>query len=349
MLRKKCSTRDPTRVGAGLVVGLYRYLTSALALPTRLLAYIAGFGGGKERGILLLEDATRDPRTRADAKAALMLIYSREGRHSDVVTLAREMRTEFPRNRLFLLEEGAAAIRAGRPAEAEAALTQGLMELDRDTRLKVPGERAYWLYKRGLARVILRNLEGARSRSRDGPAVAADGLGERPNPPGARQGCGSARPSSGRGHRVPCGAEACVTRTATRSARPKRPGGSDIPSENRTVRRLELHRLSNGFPQKVDLDRRHLLRPLRHVFDGGRRRGHLLRREPHRHEIVDDHGCKPRVRRHQSDVQGTEAAVRDRLRTSARKPRARSPRFRRRPSSRATSGFRRGIRTRSGS
>jgi hypothetical protein len=26
----------------------------------------------------------------------------------------------------------------------------------------VPGERAYWLYKRGLARVIQRNLDGAR-------------------------------------------------------------------------------------------------------------------------------------------------------------------------------------------
>jgi hypothetical protein len=92
-----------------------------------------------------------------------MLIYSREGRHGDVVTLARELRTEFPRNRLFLLEEGAAAIRAGRPADAEAVLTQGINQLDKDARPRVPGERAYWLYKRGLARVILRNLEGARS------------------------------------------------------------------------------------------------------------------------------------------------------------------------------------------
>ncbi|HYN10195.1 MAG TPA: hypothetical protein VES67_22605 [Vicinamibacterales bacterium] len=156
-------TRDPTRVGAGLVVGLYRYITSALALPTRLLAYVVGFGGGKERGIKLLEEATRDPGTKFDAKAALMLVYSREGRHGDVVTLAREMRTEFPRNRLFLLEEGAAAIRAGRAADAEVTLTRGLQEFDKDTRPKMPGERAYWLYKRGLARVILRHLDTARA------------------------------------------------------------------------------------------------------------------------------------------------------------------------------------------
>jgi tetratricopeptide (TPR) repeat protein len=155
--------KDPSRVGAGLVVGLYRYLISALALPTRLFAYVVGFGGGKEKGIEMLEAAIRDPHTRIDAKTALMLVYSREGRHGDVVTLARELRTEFPRNRLFLLEEGAAAIRAGRAADAEATLTQGINGLDQDARPKVPGERAYWLYKRGLARVILRKLDGARS------------------------------------------------------------------------------------------------------------------------------------------------------------------------------------------
>src|SRR6185503_6926651 len=96
-------------------------------------------------------------------KTALMLVYSREARHGDVVRIAQELRTEFPRNRLFVLEEGAAAIRAGRAAEAEVTLTAGLRQLDADTRPKIPGERAYWLYKRGLARVILRQLDGART------------------------------------------------------------------------------------------------------------------------------------------------------------------------------------------
>ena len=156
-------TQDPSRVDAALIVGLYRYLVSALALPTRLLAYVAGFGGGKEKGISLLQDAMRDPSTRADAQTALMLIYSREGRHGEVIDLARELRTEFPRNRLFILEEGAAAIRAGRAADAEAVLTRGLAEFDKDVRPKTPGERAYWLYKRGMARVILRRVEPARA------------------------------------------------------------------------------------------------------------------------------------------------------------------------------------------
>ena len=123
-------------------------------LATRVVAYVAGFGGGKEKGIALLEAATTRPGVaRVDAEAALMLIYSREGRHNEVVRITRLLQTEYPKNRLFVLEEGAASIRAGRGPEAEAALTRGLEMLARDKRPRVPGEEALWLYKRGLARL----------------------------------------------------------------------------------------------------------------------------------------------------------------------------------------------------
>ena len=148
-------TKDPSRVGAGLIVGTYRYLVSTFNFGMRAIAYIAGFGGGKEKGISLLEAAARDPEARVDASAALMLIYSREGRHEDVIRIARELSVEFPRNRLFVLEHGAAAIRAGKGTEADTALTRGLEMMRRDTRPKVPGEEALWLYKRGLARLNL--------------------------------------------------------------------------------------------------------------------------------------------------------------------------------------------------
>ncbi len=42
---------DPRRKEAGLIVGTYRYVVSTLSLPMRVLAYAAGFGGGKERGL----------------------------------------------------------------------------------------------------------------------------------------------------------------------------------------------------------------------------------------------------------------------------------------------------------
>ena len=147
--------RDPSRLAAGLIVGTYRYIVSALSLPTRVLAYIVGFGGGKEKGIQLIERAAQTAENHVDARAALMLIYSREGRHDDVVRIAGELYEEFPRNRLFLLEQGAAAVRAGRAAEADGLLTRGIAQFEADRRDKVPGERAIWHYKRGTARLNL--------------------------------------------------------------------------------------------------------------------------------------------------------------------------------------------------
>jgi hypothetical protein len=69
--------RDPKRVGAGVVVGTYRYLVAGLALPSRMIAYMMGFGGDKERAINLLQAATRDPSAEVEAKLALILILVR--------------------------------------------------------------------------------------------------------------------------------------------------------------------------------------------------------------------------------------------------------------------------------
>ena len=153
--------RDPSRVGAGTIVGTYRYAVAGLGMATRMLAYVAGFGGDKDRGIALIEAASRVPESRFEARTALVLIYSREGRHDDAYRLLGEMALEYPKNRLLILEQGAAAIRAGKAAAAEELLTRGLDALDRDNRRKMPGERALWLYKRGVARVSLNRRPAA--------------------------------------------------------------------------------------------------------------------------------------------------------------------------------------------
>ena len=49
---------DPARKDAELVVGTYRYVVSTLSLPLRMMAYVAGFGGGRERGIQALTEAS---------------------------------------------------------------------------------------------------------------------------------------------------------------------------------------------------------------------------------------------------------------------------------------------------
>jgi Flp pilus assembly protein TadD len=148
-------SRDPTRVSAGLIVGTYRYIVATQPILVRFFAYLAGFAGGKDKALALLEAASHDPMSRVDAKTALVLIYSREGRHGEAMRLAGELAAELPRNRQFVLEQGAAAIRAGRAGEADAILTRGLAAFDKDPRRKLPGELALWLYKRGLARLNL--------------------------------------------------------------------------------------------------------------------------------------------------------------------------------------------------
>src|SRR5712671_3773587 len=40
---------QPQRKDAGLIIGTYRYIVAALSLPLRMVAYVAGFGGGKEK------------------------------------------------------------------------------------------------------------------------------------------------------------------------------------------------------------------------------------------------------------------------------------------------------------
>lgn len=153
--------RAPTRHEAGLIVGTYRYAVAVLSFPKRWLAYIAGFGGGKERGIEMIQQAATVPLTATDARLALVLVYSREGRQSDALNLLTGLMKDYPENRLMQLEAASAAWRAGRADLSEQLLTSGLARHDADPRPKGPGERALWIYKRGMARVSLNHLDQA--------------------------------------------------------------------------------------------------------------------------------------------------------------------------------------------
>jgi tetratricopeptide (TPR) repeat protein len=146
---------SPTRRDAGLIVGTYRYIVSALAMPVRWAAYVAGFGGGKEQGMKLIEAAAEYPsESQADARFALVLVYNRERRFDDAVRQLAKLMDQYPRNRLLWLEAGATALRAGRGADADRFLTDGVNRLAEDTRVRMFGEEALWFYKRGAARAL---------------------------------------------------------------------------------------------------------------------------------------------------------------------------------------------------
>jgi tetratricopeptide (TPR) repeat protein len=154
---------NPARKDAGLVVGTYRYIVAAMSLPVRLMAYVAGFGGGRERGLQMIEEAAAyaGP-TQTDARFALLLLYNRERRFDDAMRVVGDLQKQYPRNRQLWYEAGATQIRAGRFEQAESVLSEGIRRFDADRRERMFGEEALWRYKRGVARARLGRIDAAR-------------------------------------------------------------------------------------------------------------------------------------------------------------------------------------------
>jgi tetratricopeptide (TPR) repeat protein len=152
----------PRRRDAALIVGTYRYLVAAMSMPVRMVAYIAGFGGGRERGIGLVEQAAAFPGdNQTDAGLALVLLYNRERRYEEALKQLAALRARHPTNRLLWLESGATALRAERYAEADRFLSDGIALLTKDQRPRMFGENAVWYGKRGAARAALGRVDEA--------------------------------------------------------------------------------------------------------------------------------------------------------------------------------------------
>ena len=153
---------DPTRKDAALIVGMTRHAVAALSLPLRVIAYLAGFDGNSAAGIRLVEEAARYPgETRRNALFMLVLLYNREARYDGALSVIRELQDRYPRNRLLWLEAGNTLLRAGRPAEARAALDAGLARLAVDTRPRAPGEESRWRLALGSSLAALNDFPSA--------------------------------------------------------------------------------------------------------------------------------------------------------------------------------------------
>jgi tetratricopeptide (TPR) repeat protein len=154
---------DPARKDAGLIVGTYRYVVSALSLPIRVMAYVAGFGGDKALGLRMIEEAAAYPSlTQTDAKFALLLLYNREKQFDAAMRVVLDLQRQYPRNRQLWYEAGTTLIRAGRYQQAEDMLNEGIKKRDADKRERMFGEDALWHFKRGVARARLGRLDVAR-------------------------------------------------------------------------------------------------------------------------------------------------------------------------------------------
>lgn len=165
---------DPRRKDAGLVVGTYRYIVATLALPLRWFAYVAGFGGGKERGLAMIEEAAAyGGDNQDDARFALILLYNRERQYDDALKQLERLRSRYPRNRLVWLESGSTCLRARRLQDAERFFREGFARFAADSRERMFGEEALWYYKRGAVRAALGRDADANEDLRN--AVSAEG------------------------------------------------------------------------------------------------------------------------------------------------------------------------------
>lgn len=163
----------PDRKDAGLIVGMYRCAVAELSVVPRLLAYLSGFGGDRQAGLRLVEEAARQPSdVQPNALFTLVVLYNRAGRYDAALDVIQQLQARYPRNRLLRLEAGGTALRAKRFAEARRWLEEGLAQLAGDPRPKAPGEIARWHYTYGATLVALGDRELADRELREALAGA---------------------------------------------------------------------------------------------------------------------------------------------------------------------------------
>jgi tetratricopeptide (TPR) repeat protein len=81
-------------------------VVGALPLPFKFLIGFAGITGSKSKGLeMLTDDGNRGPITNVEARTTISLFLRREGRYKEAIQVVRKLKSEYPRDYLFSLEE----------------------------------------------------------------------------------------------------------------------------------------------------------------------------------------------------------------------------------------------------
>jgi tetratricopeptide (TPR) repeat protein len=97
---------DPDYIDAKLVVGVYDYVVGALPLPFKFLIGFIGITGSKSRGLeMLTDDGNRGFVTNIEARTTIALFLRREARYKEAIEVVRGLKSQYPRDYLFCLEE----------------------------------------------------------------------------------------------------------------------------------------------------------------------------------------------------------------------------------------------------
>jgi tetratricopeptide (TPR) repeat protein len=105
-LHARITELDPSNYDARLIQGSYDYIIGSLPTLYRMLGFLAGFHGDKERGMETLRQVTEKGKFNAiDAKIFLCAIYRREERWQAAGPILDELIRRFPRNFLLRFEQ----------------------------------------------------------------------------------------------------------------------------------------------------------------------------------------------------------------------------------------------------
>jgi tetratricopeptide (TPR) repeat protein len=97
---------QPGLTDAYLIQGLHDYVVGSLPFYLRMVGFLAGFHGDREKGLQELQNvAQHGVLNKYDARILLAVIYRREHRPQDAIPLLRDLAQTFPHNDLLQLEQ----------------------------------------------------------------------------------------------------------------------------------------------------------------------------------------------------------------------------------------------------
>jgi tetratricopeptide (TPR) repeat protein len=141
-LHNRVSELEPNNVDARLVQGLHDYVVGSLPWTYKILGFLIGIRGDKQKGIRTVQDVARNGKQdRVEAEVFLCALYRRENLSSLAVPLVQDLIRRYPRNYLLRMELGQMYSQAGDGARG----LQALEEVARLKRSHAPGfDRVPW-------------------------------------------------------------------------------------------------------------------------------------------------------------------------------------------------------------
>jgi len=104
-LHNRVSELEPDNVDARLVQGLDDYIVGSLPWGWKMLGFLVGIHGDREKGIRTVQDVAKNGKLdRVDAEIFLCALYRRENQPRQAIPLVEDLIRRFPRNFLLRME-----------------------------------------------------------------------------------------------------------------------------------------------------------------------------------------------------------------------------------------------------